>query len=655
MFRFFLLLITLLLVQFSSTTHDFDETLEPITEENAHRIEQVQMLGRGGINELVWSPDGTRLAVLGPNGAWIYDAGNWTAPPFLLGGMSYYTWTGDFDPTGRLLATTDNDGWRLWDVQTNRLLRFVRQTRAFSMSTLTFSPNGQMLATTGVNGSVSAAIIQLWDVSTGRELAYLEVLNAYQRIQSLTFSADGTELIVIPAYQPIHRYRVRDLLDQSQPNTQTYDVKESFEARQAAFAETGELYFLYLAYLPDQQRQYVLQADVSDEPDVVTRPGGWYRITTVDFDPDIGLLAASGELGEIEVYSIHTGEIIRVLPGHEETKAVVIDPTGKQLVSYGDGYLLKAWNLETGAEQLVSDQHTQFGYTVTFHPNSEQIAFGTQVAGGQVQLWDVSIGSVTERIPGHPDGAWINSIAFQSDGLRMATGSGIGCCPRIWDLQEHSAYKVFAEHGTSIDERGANHVFFAQNDSMLVSSGSEGTVRIWDVQSGEAFRVFYHDNRDVLASAIGSENLYLFSITAPGSLLWVWDIETGQEVTGISQKYYADHLIISKDQSVIATILRGIITIWEPNSPESIREIDISSTTSVIADAVFSPDNKIMAIVSSHGKVQLIGVSSGILLAEIQTIDNWLTTSIDWSSDGRMIAITGREGSVHIFGVPIEV
>jgi len=656
MSKFLLLFVAILLAQASPTVRPnrADVILQPITEANAHRLTEVQMLGRGEIHAFVWSPDGSDLAVLGPNGVWIYDANHWAAPPYLLGETAYYASAGEFDPTGHLLATTDRDGWRLWDIRTNRLRRVVRQTRPFSTSTLNFSPNGQIVATTG-NAWASETIIQLWDVHTGRELAYLEVRNAYRVIRSLQFSPDGSEIIVIPVYPDIvHRYEVSALLAQRGSAGQAYAIEERAEVYEAAFAETGEAYFLLLAYLPDDQRQYILKSETGPEPAVATAAGDWYRITTVAFDPDVDLLVASGDLGDIEVYRIRTGELIRVLPGHEQTHAVTIDPNGEQIVSYGDDYVLKAWNVETGAGQLISDQHIRFGYVVAFHPNSEQLALGTQIADGQILFWDISTGRVIERLPGLADGGWTTDIAFQADGLRMATTWGLGCCLTVWDLHKRNSYEEFAGHETAFLESGINHVFFAQDDSMLVSSGNDATVRIWDIQSGETLSVLQHEHQKVVASALGSENLYLFSITEPYSEIWVWDIETQKEVAGVSRQYYADHLIISEDRSTLATIRTGIITLWQPNSPEPIRQINISSIAPAIVDAVFSPDKTLLAVVSHYGKLQIVSLSSGAIVAEIQTIDAWNITSIDWSSDGQLIAITGRAGSIHIYGIPVD-
>jgi len=62
------------------------DTLETITPENAVLMKQVAMLGRGPINSLAWSPDGTMLAVASPLGVWLYDPKDLKSSPRLLEG-----------------------------------------------------------------------------------------------------------------------------------------------------------------------------------------------------------------------------------------------------------------------------------------------------------------------------------------------------------------------------------------------------------------------------------------------------------------------------------------------------------------------------------------------------------------------------------------
>ena len=75
-------------------------------------------LGKGGVNEIRYSPDGTRLAVAYSIGVWIYDAQIFEAPDLLKGHTSEVLNVA-FSPNGKSLATgSSNDLVYLWDVPT---------------------------------------------------------------------------------------------------------------------------------------------------------------------------------------------------------------------------------------------------------------------------------------------------------------------------------------------------------------------------------------------------------------------------------------------------------------------------------------------------------------------------------------------------------
>ena len=73
-------------------------------------------LGKGAISEVAYSPDGTRLAVAGNIGTWLYDAAT-GAEVALLTGHTNYVRSVSFSPDGTTLASGGSDGTvRLWDM-----------------------------------------------------------------------------------------------------------------------------------------------------------------------------------------------------------------------------------------------------------------------------------------------------------------------------------------------------------------------------------------------------------------------------------------------------------------------------------------------------------------------------------------------------------
>jgi WD40 repeat protein len=84
---------------------------EVITPENASRLERLGTLGRGTIEEMFWSPDGTKFAVKSSTGIWIYE--DLHEEPLFIEGRSAV-----FAPAWDTLANYSDGGIRIWDLQT---------------------------------------------------------------------------------------------------------------------------------------------------------------------------------------------------------------------------------------------------------------------------------------------------------------------------------------------------------------------------------------------------------------------------------------------------------------------------------------------------------------------------------------------------------
>ena len=98
-------------------------------------------LGKGYINEIAYSPDGTRLAIASSIGIWIYDAATGEELDLLTGHTGYVE-SVSFSPDGSTIASGggwDDDTVRLWEVNTGRHLRTLTGHTGAVLSVV-FSP-----------------------------------------------------------------------------------------------------------------------------------------------------------------------------------------------------------------------------------------------------------------------------------------------------------------------------------------------------------------------------------------------------------------------------------------------------------------------------------------------------------------------------------
>jgi WD40 repeat protein len=101
-----------------------------------------------------------------------------------------------FSPDGTMIATSGLDGATVWRTTGTKLATMTGGGRAESVA---FSPDGKMLATGGDDG-----VARIWDVTTGRRIV---VLSGHSDIvDGVAFSPDGTELATVSLDRTLRVY-----------------------------------------------------------------------------------------------------------------------------------------------------------------------------------------------------------------------------------------------------------------------------------------------------------------------------------------------------------------------------------------------------------------------------------------------------------------
>ena len=146
-------------------------------------------LGKGSIENIAYSPDGTRLAVGSRVGIWLYNPHTGSEVALLTGHTSWVNSVA-FSPDGSTLASgSEDDTIRLWDVRTGEH-KVTLTEHTDDVNSVAFSPDGSTLA----SGSDDKTI-QLWNARTGEYKTTLKKSYGYTYpVNSVAFSPDGSTL-----------------------------------------------------------------------------------------------------------------------------------------------------------------------------------------------------------------------------------------------------------------------------------------------------------------------------------------------------------------------------------------------------------------------------------------------------------------------------
>jgi hypothetical protein len=107
--------------------------------------------------------------------------------------------------------------------------------------------------------------------------------------------------------------------------------------------------------------------------------------------------------------------------------AVAISPDGSLVASGSDDSTVKLWDVTTGQLLRMLEGHQEAVLSVSFSGDGRVVASGSD--DGTVKLWDATTGQLLHSLEGHQD--WVRSVSFSGDGRVVGSGSSDGTV-KLW-------------------------------------------------------------------------------------------------------------------------------------------------------------------------------------------------------------------------------
>ena len=481
-----------------------------------------------------------------------------------------------YEPNGKLLASPAGFGQIfLYRADDGTFVRALKG-HTDMVTSVAFSPDGKWLASGDQSG-----VIRIWNVADGtvvREWAAHD-----EEIIAVLFSPDGS-LLVSGASRAVNIWSTEDWslvhqLVQKEENRIIPGVSA------IAFSTDGKM----LA-IGDYFKTRIIQ--VSDWREVLRLR----RSESLAFSPDGQYLAISDDR-DITIVSLSDGKTLRVLKGHSGTVTHLdFSHDGKLLASASQDRTIALWNPSLGQVLRTMTRHTDTVNVVLFSEDDRQLfSIGDDRV---IRVWRAADGREMRRITGDLPGP-ARKIAVSSDGQLVATAFGAEI--KLFDLRNGQAVRTLAIQGGRVTD-----IAFSPKEQLLAASLCtsfspepesvclQGEIRLWNVVDGQVVRVW------------GKEHKAL-----------IMEIEFSPD----------GQLLVSVD-------LQNQARLWRVSSGEEVWKLE-----DVGAPAAFSPDSKVLALVSSNG-ITLWRVEDQQIIIVISNFDVW---DMIFSADGRMLITNGGE------------
>ncbi len=261
----------------------------------------------GGVNSLLFSPDGKLLSVAGgkpfsPGEIRLYDAHAGLKPVATLAAHKEVILNQAFSPDSKRLATVSFDKTvEIWDIADRKRIASI-QDHSDTVQCVAFDRQGKTLATGGMD-----RIVKLSDAVSGK--GFLTINPELRAILTLAFSPDGKFLVTSGESPEIRWWDVTSIGD--------------------SVSERG--------WIPMRKL-----------------PGHTAPVYDLRFSPDGTMLATAGADHSVRLWDGSTGRPLRTLIDADDLQyGVAFAPDSKQIAAAGGDGLTRVWDAKTGALRLV--------------------------------------------------------------------------------------------------------------------------------------------------------------------------------------------------------------------------------------------------------------------------------------------------------------
>jgi eukaryotic-like serine/threonine-protein kinase len=514
------------------------------------------------IHTLAFSPDARTVVAGNAVGAarrWDVASGKEIEPALVIPGAIVAI---AYSPDGKTVAVSGTRQVRLWDA-TSAIPIGSGLVHSREVTSMAFAADSKMLVTGAIDG-----VVRIWDLVAGN--AICQIATEDGPLTAVRLSADGRRLFTGSQAGVARTWQLETLQAFGGPLAHPLPIVS------AAFAPNEPV--VTTTTLDGTIRRW----DLAAGPGIVRgerswKPGG--TVNAIGFQPHGDALLCAGKKGMVRWWDARTGAIAGpLLPHPSDVRAVAFSPDGR--IAYTgcftmqpreDGFVPKGevyrWEAASGAPlgRLAELPTTVRSFTVTGN------GAGLWVDAPQgCTLLDAADGK-PKRVLAKPGDVRIDHAAVSPDGRRLIIGSHVTNVARLWDIETGQPLGPALPHADWVMS-----VAFSSDGTKIATGCKDKVARLWSAAAGTPMHAPMVHRLPVIAMAFSNDGTMLLTGSADDFCttgeVCLWDIASGQLL--VSPRRFATGVaavaIRADGRAVASALTNGEVSVWPIAAPATV-------------------------------------------------------------------------------------